>query len=411
MAKGLIDDSILHDIGDAIREKNSSSETYLPSEMAEAIQNIEAGMLLPTLDNPGSASDLAEGKQLIGADGSVVEGVVKTYDTQVGWSNRVPSVDGADSVKLSIATQEPYLFRNGFFLKSPFSNFGNATADKVAKGATFTSVAGFLAEGTVEVIPDETYFSTSGWGFNNNKKELSSSYYPSQDIILQKDKEYGFITPLSSGIFGNATVNDVPKGVTFTSENGCKLEGNVETGSKLYNEGMDGVTAEYDDMAVGYKYTFAKDRLFRKGDTVQLWYGSLGDATPEDVRAGVTFTSRKGVRIEGTATASATNVNCASVSSLVMYAPNYAGGTTLGKTWQYADQVSKSDNGNIALVNPKTITVTNVSGCGTLRGKYITSNNGSNIYYVSKNATFTTNSGTVTTITTSNAYEVVDIIV
>lgn len=43
MAKVLTDESNYEDIADAIREKNGSSNTYLPSEMAEAVRDIPTG--------------------------------------------------------------------------------------------------------------------------------------------------------------------------------------------------------------------------------------------------------------------------------------------------------------------------------------------------------------------------------
>ena len=43
MAVGMIDTQNLTDIADAIREKSGSSETFKPSEMAEAIENIPTG--------------------------------------------------------------------------------------------------------------------------------------------------------------------------------------------------------------------------------------------------------------------------------------------------------------------------------------------------------------------------------
>ena len=43
MGKAFIQESTLSDIADAIRSKNGSSDTYLPSEMAQAIQNIPTG--------------------------------------------------------------------------------------------------------------------------------------------------------------------------------------------------------------------------------------------------------------------------------------------------------------------------------------------------------------------------------
>lgn len=44
MARVLVNESNLQNIADAIRAKNGSSDTYLPSQMASAISNISAGL-------------------------------------------------------------------------------------------------------------------------------------------------------------------------------------------------------------------------------------------------------------------------------------------------------------------------------------------------------------------------------
>ncbi len=44
MTKVLVSDTYLTDIADAIREKNGTTDTYKPSEMAEAISNIQTGI-------------------------------------------------------------------------------------------------------------------------------------------------------------------------------------------------------------------------------------------------------------------------------------------------------------------------------------------------------------------------------
>lgn len=55
MAKVLINESNLEDIADAIRAKNGSSDTYLPSQMATAISNISTGLDIKKLTTTVSA--------------------------------------------------------------------------------------------------------------------------------------------------------------------------------------------------------------------------------------------------------------------------------------------------------------------------------------------------------------------
>lgn len=75
MSKGLIEESIMYDIGDAIREKRSTTRTYLPSEMPAAIREINSGGIqLPKLDNPGTADDLLQGVEMIDQNGTPTPG-------------------------------------------------------------------------------------------------------------------------------------------------------------------------------------------------------------------------------------------------------------------------------------------------------------------------------------------------
>ena len=113
------------------------------------------GVELPTLENPGTASDLAQGKQLIGADGSVVEGNVQVKDRL--WSteknNNVFFDDEYGTIAIGVELDRDVLLREGsrFYSIAESDKFGNATPDQVAKGATFTSASGLLVEGTATV--------------------------------------------------------------------------------------------------------------------------------------------------------------------------------------------------------------------------------------------------------------------
>lgn len=59
MAKAFIDDTNLTAIGDAIRSQNGTTDTYLPSEMADAITALP---VLDTSDATAIESDLVSGQ-------------------------------------------------------------------------------------------------------------------------------------------------------------------------------------------------------------------------------------------------------------------------------------------------------------------------------------------------------------
>ena len=88
--------------------------------------------------------------------------------------------------------------------------------------------------------------------------------------------------------------------------NGQKITGSVETVSGTYNSTLqDGNRLGWDD-ATGTIHTFEKDMLFKQGSELVIWVddSNFGNAKPEDVAQGKTFTSASGLKITGTATSS-----------------------------------------------------------------------------------------------------------
>ena len=63
-------------IADAIRAKEGSSAPIAANDFPARIAAIETGTQLPTLTNPGTAADMARGKQLIDQNGEIVTGTV-----------------------------------------------------------------------------------------------------------------------------------------------------------------------------------------------------------------------------------------------------------------------------------------------------------------------------------------------
>ena len=138
-------------IADAIRAKEGSSAPIAANDFPARIAAIETGTQLPTLTNPGTAADMARGKQLIDQNGEIVTGTVNEIfassnytvmgDTQTLNDNnlRLDYTFGMDII----------MRRNSVFsIVRPISNFGNATAADVLFGKTFTSTAGVIVTGT-----------------------------------------------------------------------------------------------------------------------------------------------------------------------------------------------------------------------------------------------------------------------
>ena len=65
-------------IANAIRAKEGSSDPIPANDFPARIASIETGIQLPTLTNPGVASDLVSGKQLINQDLIIYLQIIQT---------------------------------------------------------------------------------------------------------------------------------------------------------------------------------------------------------------------------------------------------------------------------------------------------------------------------------------------
>lgn len=114
------------------------------------------GVQLPELTNPGTAGDLANGKQLIGADGSVVTGNVWNPGNLV-FDEEPTTIEYrvADTGQKFFDTQSPEIGLKAILNANarvtgyiPAETFGNAKPENVSQGVTFTSENGLKIEGT-----------------------------------------------------------------------------------------------------------------------------------------------------------------------------------------------------------------------------------------------------------------------
>lgn len=141
-------------VADAIRAKEGSSAPIAANDFPARIAAIETGTQLPTLTNPGTAADMAQGKQLIDQNGEIVTGTISELNSNniVYLENgSLPYLDGIDIVTRTTWTENYERIIRGtpwIYLKTVASNFGNATAADVLFGKTFTSEAGVKVSGT-----------------------------------------------------------------------------------------------------------------------------------------------------------------------------------------------------------------------------------------------------------------------
>ena len=141
-------------IANAIRAKEGSSDPIVANDFPARIAAIETGTQLPTLTNPGTAADMAQGKQLIDQNGEIVTGTLRESTAGSGYTviDTTPTLNSTN-LQLDYTFEMDRIMRKDSILNMmcPISNFGNATAADVAAGKTFTSEAGVKVTGTASI--------------------------------------------------------------------------------------------------------------------------------------------------------------------------------------------------------------------------------------------------------------------
>lgn len=90
----------LHEIAEAIRAKTSTTAEIKAVDFAQKILDIPTGIELPTLDNPGGASDVKNGMQFIDQKGNVVTG------TMPNVTQATPTISISGTGLISAASQQ-----------------------------------------------------------------------------------------------------------------------------------------------------------------------------------------------------------------------------------------------------------------------------------------------------------------
>lgn len=256
----LIQKSTLVDIADAVRVKTGKAEEIAVVDLAAEIkENINVGMELPELTNPGESTDLLSGKELINGNGNVVRGtmpnhnaVSKTLDTLV-TSYTIPEGYHDGSGKVFITTETKFITpTNEPQLVAPTDNkvLGavivdpvpkkykdvsevTATASDVLSGKKIVNSSGSVITGTIAFQYAKTITPST-----TSQIAVSSGYYTSGTVTVAGDSNLKAENIKSGvsifGVFGTAevggSIDDVSKSIitktiTKISDNEIKTIG------------------------------------------------------------------------------------------------------------------------------------------------------------------------------------------
>lgn len=154
MATVYTDSQNYTDIANAIREKNGTTDNYLPSEMAAAITAIPVN---PSTDDANAiAADIRLDKTAY-VKGKKVEGTMPTLTIMSFTSTNVSKI-GANINVVGTIKNIGYSSGGASGRAEFLANIlGDSTADKVVKGSTFSSENGVAVAGTMENADEISY--------------------------------------------------------------------------------------------------------------------------------------------------------------------------------------------------------------------------------------------------------------
>ena len=345
----------LTNIADAIRTKNGTSAKLSLDDMASSILAIESGSGIDTSDATATADDIiyektayVNGKKITG---NIVRYNGTTYTPTTEDERFFAGAYNSDIIVKGDANLLPENIRQGVSIfnvegtLSPYEDTDStATAENIESGYT-AYVKGEQITGSLETgvqtnqLANKTLYSnegsvkystSTGTGDVNSPSCFTVSYENRFKRIAKVNDKIS--ANVRASLFGNANVNDVVKGKTFSSENGLKLIGTYEGSTGIDTSDA---TATAGDIVSGKTAYVNAEKITGTLSTLQVAPGTpeyntspdqikistslteeryiventlsltakasdFGDAVPSDVVSGKTFTSASGLKLTGT---------------------------------------------------------------------------------------------------------------
>ena len=234
-------------------------------DMPELISHIADGGT-DTSDATAKASDIAYGKTAY-VNGEKVTGEISTLAS----AGTIPEFINGD-IRMPYGGNDRVLLKKDTFFYASANKFGNAAAENVLKGKTFTSSAGLSVTGTLETPSD-------GIDTSDATATASDIAY-GKTAYVNGEKVTGMISKTSNIANADATVKQVQR--------------TPVVGSSYY---------EIEMQATGTTAPGSGKHIF-DGESVKLSLdvnsSKFGNAAAENVLKGKTFTSSAGLAVAGT---------------------------------------------------------------------------------------------------------------
>ena len=345
----------LTSIADAIRTKNGTSAKLSLDDMASSILAIESGSGIDTSDATATADDIIYEKTAYVNGEKITGNIVRyngtTYTPTTEDERFFAGAYNSDIIVKGDANLLPENIRQGVSIfnvegtLSPYEDTDStATAENIESGYTAyvkgEQITGSLETGVqANLLANSTTYSNEGSVKYSKSTGTDSLSQPSCFTVSYENRNKRIAkvndkisANVRASLFGNATVNDVVKGKTFSSENGLKLTGTYEGSTGLDTSDA---TATAGDIVSGKTAYVNAEKITGTLSTLQVAPGTpeyntspdqikistslteeryiventlsltakasdFGDAVPSDVVSGKTFTSASGLKLTGT---------------------------------------------------------------------------------------------------------------
>ena len=269
--------------GDARPEDVASGKTFTSENglVIEGTANLDGAIDMSDADV--TEEYIYKGKKAYGSEGTLITGTMEhsgfgtlvnaTEDGVLIGDNQLMLIGKSTNSKICYLNPDSALIVVLEGTDPQMSEFGDATADDVLSGKTFTSKDGFVIEG---------------------KHQCEAGLDTSDADVLASDIANGKIAYGANGkVIG-----------TLQESERLVVETNVTTSMNADDSSINFIAANgfTEDMILRYNENssfkgFVCMRLLRDN-----WEKNFGDATEEDVMAGKTFTSKSGLKVTGTKT-------------------------------------------------------------------------------------------------------------